>query len=528
MASARSLRIALGLSLVLHAVLLLAPPLPSSPTAEPSPLPDLRVWIRDAADRLLEAEHDDATRPPASRAIAAAPAPAAESARTGPAPASLRDAGTRASAASTTGATRQPAAVKPLTVPGLAGALPTATSALEKGAADDAPARAAVPEQADRATHGTILRTDERRRLVARVEALASQLAVAPGSRVVQWRDDGRQYSAVVEHVPQTGLSSHEEAVVNVTIEQDGRALQTRLRLKRLAFSHYTQLVDRWDEQVQLHDDEIAGRFHSNSPIVVGWDGDAAPRFLGRVTTASSAGFRVVDVSRRRARRNLFQGGLQTGVPRIDLRRQAFAAALGPRGASGTPEVRTFASSATIVFLADGGFEWRPEGAAGERRREPPVGRSLHLLAAEGAELRVRGVVGGSILVYSPERIVITGDLRYARATEDGHPRGFLGLVSNADVVVAEPRVTGAGDLTIEAAIYARRRFIVRDSAHREPATLHLHGSLAAGSIAETEPRYATRLRFDPRLESERPPGFPVTDRFEALPWEESWVEAER
>jgi hypothetical protein len=29
-----------------------------------------------------------------------------------------------------------------------------------------------------------------------------------------------------------------------------------------------------------------------------------------------------------------------------------------------------------------------------------------------------------------------------------------------------------------------------------------------------TEPRYATGIRFDPRLESRRPPGFPVTDRY--------------
>ncbi len=48
--------------------------------------------------------------------------------------------------------------------------------------------------------------------------------------------------------------------------------LRTLLHLKRLAFSHFTQLVDRWDATVQLHDDEVVGRFHSNTEITLGYD----------------------------------------------------------------------------------------------------------------------------------------------------------------------------------------------------------------------------------------------------------------
>jgi len=94
--------------------------------------------------------------------------------------------------------------------------------------------------------------------------------------------------------------------------------------------------------------------------------------------------------------------------------------------------------------------------------------------------------------------------------------------------------VTGPGDLEIQAAIYAKRRFIVSDDpAPGEPtacpcaATLSIHGSLTAGPLSPTEPRYATQYEFDNRLEQVRPPGSPVTDRYEVDTWDPEWPEAE-
>ncbi|MDQ7053590.1 MAG: hypothetical protein Q9P14_12085 [candidate division KSB1 bacterium] len=55
------------------------------------------------------------------------------------------------------------------------------------------------------------------------------------------------------------------------------------------------------------------------------------------------------------------------------------------------------------------------------------------------------------------------------------------------------------------------------------PATLHIYGSLSAGSLTATEPRYATRIRFDRRLQKRRPPYFPMTDRWEIIDWDERW-----
>jgi hypothetical protein len=46
---------------------------------------------------------------------------------------------------------------------------------------------------------------------------------------------------------------------------------------------------------------------------------------------------------------------------------------------------------------------------------------------------------------------------------------------------------------------------------------------LSAGSISATEPRYATKIEFDPRFERLRPPGFPVTNRYETESWDRQW-----
>ena len=99
----------------------------------------------------------------------------------------------------------------------------------------------------------------------------------------------------------------------------------------------------------------------------------------------------------------------------------------------------------------------------------------------------------------------------------------YLGLVSDKYVDIAPPDITGPGDLLINAAIYAKRRFTVQGYRVGESALLYLYGSLSVGTLSATEPRYHTKIRFDQRLEGIRPPGFPMTDRYEVESWDASW-----
>jgi hypothetical protein len=149
----------------------------------------------------------------------------------------------------------------------------------------------------------------------------------------------------------------------------------------------------------------------------------------------------------------------------------------------------------------------------------------FYLLADADVSLHVSGVVHGKVLVYSPEDIVIEDDLRYATDPSlHSESDDFLGLVAGRDAVIADPRTTGPGDLTIQAAIYAKRRFVVRQYARHGRGTLSVYGSIAAGSVSATEPRYRTVLEFDPRFEDARPPGFPTTDRYELVEWDGLWT----
>jgi hypothetical protein len=136
--------------------------------------------------------------------------------------------------------------------------------------------------------------------------------------------------------------------------------------------------------------------------------------------------------------------------------------------------------------------------------------------------------VNGKVLVYSPERIVIVGDLRYADDRRDPGATDYLGLVAERTVAIDVPEATGSGDLTIHASIYARQRFQVRSYRSRRSGTLSIYGSLAAGSVSATEPRYATKIEFDERLTTMRAPGFPLSDRYELDSWNGVWRVVER
>ena len=164
--------------------------------------------------------------------------------------------------------------------------------------------------------------------------------------------------------------------------------------------------------------------------------------------------------------------------------------------------------------------------AKGAREKRELIGtQPLYLLASSGVSLQVRGTVAGTVLVYSPEAITVTGNLSYANNVRQATDADdYLGLVSGKDIVIAGVDVVPPGDLTIEAAVYAVRRFVVADLHQGRPATLSIFGSLSAGTVAASEPRYATELEFDQRFERLRPPGFPVTNRYELDQWDRRWT----
>ena len=338
----------------------------------------------------------------------------------------------------------------------------------------------------------------------------------------LSWQQDGRVYTAVLKRRPATSNTDIESALVEIATTEDGKELRTLLHLKRLAFSHFTQLVDKWDANVQLHDDEVVGRFHSNTEITLGYDRTVAPRFNGKVTTAAG-GFTIASWSSKRPRNEIFRAGLETRVGRISLPQRFLKVVTSNADLSGAPR-HNFDHDTRITFYPDGTYGWqRLERNAPEQRAE--LGNTpMLMIASRGTELRVSGTLNGNVLVYSPEGIIVEGNLFYAhdpRRVADA--ADYLGLASDHFIEVAKPGVTGPGDIEIDAAIYARRRFTVTEEKTPSRATLFIFGSLTAGTLSATEPRYATKVEFDPRFEHTRPPGFPMTNHYEVEEWDGAW-----
>ena len=367
---------------------------------------------------------------------------------------------------------------------------------------------------------GTLVSRQQERMLQRRLAKWSESFPrIQQGDASVTWRDGGRDYTARFTRLPAGDDTGIERVLVQVSTEEDGTRYSTGIVMKRLSFSSFAQFVNRWDPVVHLHDDELDGRFHSNTQINLYCTRRASPRFRGKVTTAAQS-INLASGGRYVAREQVFLGGLETGVRVIPLPGH-FAGQEGARD----DQMRTFEVDTRISFHPDGSYGWKALADDGAERRAPLSAECSYFLAAEGAQLYVRGTVNGKVLVYSPEGIVIEGDLVYADdplANPDADD--LLGLVSDKSVDVAPPEVTGAGDLSIQAAIYAKHRFTVQHHMTGTTALLQIYGSLTVDSMAATEPRYATKIRFDPRLESLRPPSFPMTDRYEVDSWDRTWA----
>jgi predicted nucleic acid-binding Zn ribbon protein len=364
----------------------------------------------------------------------------------------------------------------------------------------------------------------EKEMLAKNVQQLAQKLLDSERTDTeLTWEQDGQQYQARVMRQPASDSTGIEQVVAEIMTHKDGKRMKTRLSLKRLAFSHFTQLVNSWDRGVQLHDDVIDGRFHSNSEINFLAGQDVAPRFFGKVTTAASRmsfqGFN------KRRNRDVFQGGYETRTERVSLPHEMPEIVNG--GEQG--DRRLFQDDTRIIFNADGSYAWRLANGNGELHRDEPSQRPRYLIGEKGARLYVRGTVSGIFTVYSPHDIEIEDDLVYGKDPRQSvSSRDFLALISGRDITIAGPEVTGSGDLTVHGALFARRRFVV-EAIERggTDQTLVIYGSVTAGSISATEPRYATQIDFDKRFEYLRPASFPMTRRYEVDDWNHDWQEVD-
>ena len=335
----------------------------------------------------------------------------------------------------------------------------------------------------------------------------------------IGWEYKGQEYRATFSQQPAANDMGIDRVTVEVSTEENGNRMSTKMHMRRLAFSSFGQFVDRWDPNVNIHDDELDGRFHANSKIYLQYNRKVKPRFNGKVST-SSRSVDTTDSRGRFKREEIFLGGLETGVKRILLPKRISV----PSQEGGDRDLRRFEQHTRITFYPDGSYGWQDAESTGAEQRHRISPRGSYLIGARKKKLYVKGAINGKVLVYSPERIVIEGNLTYTQdpttASEGGD---YLGLVSGKVVEIASPRVTGPGDLVINAAIHAKRRFITRGYGVRENSILFIYGSLTAGSLSATEPRYSTRIEFDKRLENTRPPGFPMSDRYEIEAWDGLW-----
>ena len=334
---------------------------------------------------------------------------------------------------------------------------------------------------------------------------------------VLDWEDGGETYTAQFTPVPAESDMQTDEVAVEVFTEQDGKKLTTSLRFKKLAFSNFAQFVNQWDSNVIIHDDILDGRFHSNTKINLSSDRNGAPVFHGKVTTAS---FRVNYEGRAR-KKNIFKGGLETGVKKIRMPRprQLFS-----EKNKSQENVVVLNQDARLIFTEDGHYLWQALDEARPMEKHKIGDQPLYLMAAPSVSLTISGVVNGAVAIYSPRRITIENDIVYKNTADLDQGGDFLGLVSGRSVVIAERDKMKEGDLTIHASIYANNQFAVKGVRGKRSGTLNVFGSVSASTITATEPRYATNIVFDSRLENLRPPGFPVTDRYELVAQDEQWT----
>ena len=323
---------------------------------------------------------------------------------------------------------------------------------------------------------------------------------------------DGTRFAVAVQAVSAPGLTALARYEVTLSQRQDGQVFSTRLIVQERAFSWYAKFINNWDTDVVLASDTVVGRFHANTPVNFSTDRRRQPLFAGPVSIAGYQG-----ISRRLRSSGMFRHGIETGADTVAMPEAVVPTVFSL--AEKALEVHRFQEHTRLTFRADGGVDWsQADSEAGIIR--PAPGNAMLIVADDDAVLELSGTVSGVVSVFAPRRLSIVGNLTYAEASDQQH---FLTLISNGIIEVAGPAQTQPGDLEIQAALFARQRFSVRRFNSRPQGELIIRGTLVAGSVSATEPRFTTRIEYDPRFESMRPPAFPTTGLFDIDDWDRQW-----
>jgi len=363
----------------------------------------------------------------------------------------------------------------------------------------------------------------QQKMLERKIIKFAKQIESGTTAQAVSWEHKGQTYVANFTHFPAADEMEMDKIEVEVATEQDGHKLSKKMKMKKLAFSNFAQFVNQWDQQVTIHDDELDGRFHSNSKILLAPNRKATPLFFGKVTTSSHR-VEIDAIGKRTHKKNMFLGGLETGVKKIRMPQPKLLYDDQPLDENS--KTYFYEQDTRIVFTIDGRYTAHSLNKSGdtETSTEIIIGNApIYIYSTAQAKLYVGGTLNGKVLLYSPKGIVIEQSLVYAESDTTEPHDNYLGMVSDRDIVIADAKVTGPGDLQIDASIYAKRQFKVKNYTSKHAGTLRIFGSVSAGTMSATEPRYATNITFDKRLEDSRPPNYPVSDRYELALAEHDW-----
>ena len=89
-----------------------------------------------------------------------------------------------------------------------------------------------------------------------------------PTDPPITWEHEEQTYTATFRRHPAIADTDIEQVIVEVSTIDKGKRLSTEMRIKRLAFSHYAQFINRWDPDIQINKDEIDGRLHPGADLV--------------------------------------------------------------------------------------------------------------------------------------------------------------------------------------------------------------------------------------------------------------------
>jgi cytoskeletal protein CcmA (bactofilin family) len=279
------------------------------------------------------------------------------------------------------------------------------------------------------------------------------------------------------------------------------------------SFSLFAWMTDFDGNTNWVTGDTIWGRMHSNGAIHI----NGKPVFMGKVTTAK--GFDPKPgVGTNKA---IFKNSYETGVAPID-----FPTDLSEIITASTTGGRRY--SGDIWITLEPGTAANNDGWAVIRSSETgPVIDSVDLSASGfngvilgDGRVNVEGTVDGVLSIASLTDVYIQNDVLYERDPRAGTSDDLLGIVADANVVIANNSDNNK-DCVVQGCIFARTgSFSAESHSTRGPSgILDVYGSIvqktrgmeASYSGSSLKSGFYKRYVYDTRLEdaSVRPPSYP-------------------